>query len=45
MTAPYNAPADPRQPPTMDGFVADYISSFAAEIGPAARATTSTPRS
>ena len=33
MTAPWNAPADPRQPPTMDGFVADYISSYAAETG------------
>jgi phospholipase C len=33
MTAPYNAPADPRQQPTMDGFVADYISTFTAEMG------------
>jgi phospholipase C len=33
MTPPYNAPADSRQPPTMDGFVADYISSVAAETG------------
>jgi len=33
MTAPYNAPADPRQQPTMDGFVADYISAFTAETG------------
>jgi phospholipase C len=33
MTPPYNAPPDSRQPPTMDGFVADYISSFAAEMG------------
>jgi len=32
MTPPYNAPADSRQRPTMDGFVADYISSFAAEL-------------
>ena len=32
MTPPYNAPADSRQRPTMDGFVADYISSFAAEM-------------
>jgi len=32
MTPPYNAPADPSQPPTMDGFVADYISAFAAEM-------------
>src|SRR5580692_524407 len=33
MLAPFNAPADPHQRPTMDGFVADYISSFAAEMG------------
>jgi phospholipase C len=33
MTAPYNAPADPRVQPTMDGFVADYVSAFTAEIG------------
>src|SRR6202035_1815908 len=33
MTAPWNAPADSRQRPTMDGFVTDYISSFAAEMG------------
>jgi len=33
MAAPYNAPADPRQQPTMDGFVADYISTFTAELG------------
>jgi phospholipase C len=33
MIAPYNAPPDWRQQPSMDGFVADYISSFAAEIG------------
>ena len=33
MTAPYNAPGDPRQQPTMDGFVADYISAFTAEMG------------
>ena len=32
MAAPYNAPAG-RQTPTMDGYVADYISAFAAEIG------------
>lgn len=31
--APFNAPADARMRPSMDGFVADYISSFAAEIG------------
>jgi len=33
MVAPYNAPADPRRPPTMDGFVADYISAVMAETG------------
>ena len=33
MVAPYNAPADPDQVPTMDGFVADYISAFTAEMG------------
>ncbi len=33
MTAPYNAPASPGQPPSMDGFVADYISAFTAEMG------------
>src|SRR5579875_1176791 len=33
MAAPYNAPADPRQPPPMDGFVADYISTLIAETG------------
>jgi phospholipase C len=32
MVAPYNAPS-PGQPLTMDGFVADYISAFTAEIG------------
>ena len=32
MAAPYNAPPDPRQRPSMDGFVADYISSFTAEM-------------
>jgi phospholipase C len=32
MVAPYNAPDYPRQQPTMDGFVADYISSFTAEM-------------
>jgi phospholipase C len=31
MVAPYNAPDYPRQQPTMNGFVADYISSFTAE--------------
>jgi phospholipase C len=32
ITAPYNAPA-PGQAPTMDGYVADYISCFTAEMG------------
>jgi phospholipase C len=31
MTAPRNAPPDHDQPPTMDGFVTDYISAFTAE--------------
>jgi phospholipase C len=33
MAPPYNAPANPRQQPTMDGFVADYISTVTAETG------------
>jgi phospholipase C len=33
MAAPYNAPVDPGQPPAMDGFVADYISTLTAETG------------
>jgi phospholipase C len=33
MTAPYNAPSDALLQPTMDGFVADYISAFTAELG------------
>src|SRR5579862_5238595 len=33
MVAPYNAPGPTRRVPTMDGFVADYISAFTAEIG------------
>ena len=33
MVAPYSAPADPDQVPTMDGFVTDYISAFTAEMG------------
>jgi phospholipase C len=33
MAAPYNAPANPDQPATMDGFVTDYISAFTAEMG------------
>ena len=32
MVAPFNAPA-PGQPPTMDGFVTDYISFFTREVG------------
>ncbi|MGJ7507599.1 alkaline phosphatase family protein [Variovorax sp. GT1P44] len=32
MVAPYNAPSDPHQQPTMDGFVMDYISAFTAEM-------------
>jgi phospholipase C len=32
MTAPYNAPGS-GQRPTMDGFIADYISAFTAEMG------------
>jgi phospholipase C len=33
MLAPFNAPADSGQRPSMDGFVADYISAFTAETG------------
>ena len=33
MSAPFNLPADPDRTPTMDGFVADYISVFTAEMG------------
>jgi phospholipase C len=33
MAPPFNAPPDARQRPSMNGFVADYISTFAAEIG------------
>jgi phospholipase C len=33
MAPPYNAPPDAHRVPTMDGFVADYISAFTAEIG------------
>ena len=33
MLAPYNAPPDSHQVPTMDGFVTDYIGAFRAEIG------------
>src|SRR6516165_5682239 len=32
ISAPWNAP-EPGQTPTMDGFVADYISTFTAEMG------------
>ena len=33
MSAPFNAPSDRDRVPTMDGFVADYISAFTAEMG------------
>ena len=33
MTAPYNAPTEKWRRPTMDGFVADYISTLIAETG------------
>jgi phospholipase C len=33
IASPYNAPSDPGQRPTMDGFIADYISAFMAEMG------------
>ncbi|GAA4996595.1 alkaline phosphatase family protein [Yinghuangia aomiensis] len=33
MTPPYNAPAEAGLVPTMDGFVADYISAVTAETG------------
>jgi phospholipase C len=33
MVAPFNGPVNARQRPSMDGFVADYISAFTAEIG------------
>ena len=32
MLPPFNAPGDPHRVPTMDGFVADYISAFWAEM-------------
>ena len=35
IAAPYNAPADQAQLPTMDGFVTDYISALTAETGSA----------
>ncbi|MGD0378749.1 MAG: alkaline phosphatase family protein [Acidimicrobiales bacterium] len=33
MVAPYNLPSEPLPVPSMDGFVADYISAFTSEIG------------
>jgi phospholipase C len=33
MAAPFNAPGSAGQVPAMDGFVADYISTFTAEMG------------
>ena len=33
MVPPYNAPPGGAQRPTMDGFVADYVSAFTAETG------------
>ena len=33
MVAPYNLPSAPLPVPSMDGFVADYISAFTSEIG------------
>jgi phospholipase C len=33
MVTPFNRPADPRQTPTMDGFVADYITAYRADTG------------
>jgi phospholipase C len=33
MVVPYNAPDYPRQQPTMDGFVTDFISEFTHEMG------------
>jgi phospholipase C len=33
MAAPFNAPAGRGLPPTMDGFIADYISAVTAETG------------
>jgi phospholipase C len=33
MGAPYNAPTDLNARPTMDGFLADYISTFTSEMG------------
>jgi phospholipase C len=44
MAAPYNEPADGCGP-TMEGFVADYIGAFWAEMGRQPRTTRSTRRS
>jgi phospholipase C len=33
MQPPFNAPNDPAPTPSMDGFVADYINAFRAEMG------------
>ena len=44
MVAPYNAPPTGR-PPTMDGFVTDYISFLTVELRPAADLRASTARS
>lgn len=33
MQAPYNSPAAPTNPPSMTGFVADYVSEFRLEMG------------
>jgi len=33
MKSPHNAPMDPTHEPTMEGFVADYINTFRAEMG------------
>ena len=33
MMPPYNAPSDPGQEPTMQGFITDYINAFKTEMG------------
>jgi phospholipase C len=33
MAAPFNVPEDPQAPPTMAGFVTDYINTFKVEMG------------
>ena len=33
IVAPFNAPSDPNQVPTMDGFVTDYVDVFQMEMG------------